>query len=356
MKPRSQTSNSFRAVSLKSSIAKTSQTIQSPSISPSSDLLSCRCPSAHAAAVMPQQNCVLCLTNASSVVVLASNATGVGSSSVSVGSPSVLTTELVPRATLQRRPSLLITLRIEGGSCWAARNVTTLNGRNISQSSAPSSPPDANTSLVELLLAPPVDSPWTDDATLYADTTLSLNITLVCGRSAVSSYVVVHVPAPGLPQALTESVTTVASVGLWVSIAGTGIGSGSVARISTSRNLVLCSNGDLSGLFGVPTNCDTNDGTAGNLVAAACGLAVALVLCLIVGATSMKSQRGVASQTPFIDAMKRLAFPSCLLSLLLAILPATAGMSVVQLQQILRVIVLMASWVRLGFYAASWWQ
>jgi hypothetical protein len=244
----------------------------------------------------------------------------------------VFLTSPVARATLQARAALYVALLIEGGTCWSAGNDTTLNGRSTTALTAVSTPLHGgigNSSLIEVRLPPPADGEWTQRVGLYSDTVLLIGIPLLCGGAGGSSHVLtLQVPAPGLSQALSGEVRSVTTAGQWVSLAGQPGSSGAVARVTLSRTLQLCGSGDISGLIAVPTRCQGDDGTAGNLVAAACGLALALALC---SGVALVSAPRAPSTAPFVDAMRRLAFPSCLLPLLVAILPSTAGMSVVQL-------------------------
>ncbi|CUG90300.1 transmembrane protein, putative, partial [Bodo saltans] len=250
------------------------------SVSPTNDVAAlCRCYSTRVAIVIPQQNCSLCAShNVTSMVML-----GPTNATVSAGSPSALTTPLVPRC------KHVLCGAVVGASCGQS-----MDGR-------------CNAVRIHNPFPKHHSSLWTQLCPVVRG----------CSRSRPWS-------AASTRRKRDDS----RDVGLWLSIAG-GVGSGSVARIYTSRNLVLCSYGSLTGLFGVPTNCEGNDGTAGNLVAASCGLVIVLVLCLVI-ATS-KSQCSAPSRTLFTDAMKRLAFPSCLMSLFLTILPTTAGMSIIQL-------------------------
>jgi hypothetical protein len=231
--------------------------------------------------------------------------------------------------TLLTRPALYVALLIEGGTCWSAANNATLNGRSTTASTAPLRHDIGNSSLIEVRLAPPGEGEWTQHVGLYSETVLLISIALLCSGANGSSHVVtLKVPAPGPPQALSGEVRSVTTAGQWMSLAGQSGSSGAIARVAASRTLQLCGGGDLSGLIVIPTSCHDNGGSAGNLVAAVCGLAVAVVLCSIV---ALVSSQGTPSTTPFVDAMRQLAFPSCLVPLLVAILPSTASMSVVQL-------------------------
>ncbi|CUE74485.1 membrane-associated protein, putative [Bodo saltans] len=265
--------------------------------------------------------------------------------------PAQLQSAPIARASLLLLPSapFLVTLVVNGSSCWYASSVATdgLNTLFLSGNVASSagSQDDEFSSVIELLVTPK-DGGWLSGLAsgdlLYQSTSLRFNATLRCSTfgdlGANDRFVLVTVPCPALPRTLASEVST-GVVGLqWISAVGGPGASGAMGRLTAVRSLAMCSAaGGLIGLVTIelPACTETSaEDSVGGLLGNVVILVVVTFLLLTVCWLLSPPQSHTSLIVRLVAGARRTAFPSTLLPIATMLIPTTAGLAVVVLRDL----------------------
>ncbi|CUE74175.1 membrane-associated protein, putative, partial [Bodo saltans] len=276
-----------------------------------------------------------------------------------ITAPAQLQSAPVARATLLLLPSapLLVTLVVNGSSCWIVSSVataglnTSLVSGNVASSVGTDSQDDTFRSLIELLVTPTMGGGWLSGLAsgdlLYQSKSLVLNVTLRCsspldGHATNDRFVIVTVPCPPLPRTLASEVTTGVTALQWISVVGGPGASGAMGRLTVVRSLALCSAaGGLSGLVTIDLS-GCVDALAENSVGGLLGnIVIVVVATLLLLAVCWLLSRRHSDDEPIGELLaagaRRTAFPSTLLPIATMLIPTTAGLVVVVLRDLAEV-------------------